>query len=151
MTLAKIVAGKAVVFSPAEDVFFNGLVASYETVTKWSEVERNAIGIYTVAPASPPPQGKMLKSIEVGLVNGKPAEIATYADAPKRTLAKSVIIKRLNDAGKLAAAIALLDQPENLYARERWRSADWSVVNADDPDLIAVLQAIGANVGAITA
>lgn len=71
--------------------------------------------------------------------------------APKlspRLVLKRVIVDRLYAAGKLAAARAALDaQP--LYTRERWNSRD--AIYANDPDTIALLKAIGADVEATLA
>lgn len=76
-------------------------------------------------------------------------EAMEHADNRKRlpqqraTIPKSIIIERLHAAGKLAAAKAALDS--NLLLRERWYAPDRPAVNADDPDTIALLQAIGAD------
>lgn len=93
------------------------------------------------------------------LVNGKlvemtPTKIAAFEAeraAIRRLVPKSLVIKRLHEAGKLVAALEVLDMPANIYARERWRTPDWPSVYFDDPDLVAVLTAIGADVEAITA
>lgn len=62
---------------------------------------------------------------------------------PTRTVLKSVIISRLIDAGKIEAARAALDQDAAAYAR--WWAPDRPAINYDDPDALALLQAIGAD------
>lgn len=61
----------------------------------------------------------------------------------RRLVRKSLIVQRLNDAGKLAAARAALDA--DLYARERWYAPDQPGVYADDAEVLAMLGAIGAD------
>jgi len=70
--------------------------------------------------------------------------IAPYA-APveRRLVAKSVIIARLQAAGKLAAASAAINA--DLYVRERWYAPDRPAIYADDPEALALLTAIGAD------
>jgi hypothetical protein len=68
---------------------------------------------------------------------------------PRRLVVKSTIIRRLNEAGLLAAAIQGLNS--NLYARERWYAPDWPSIYFDDPEALALLSAIGADVQTIMA
>jgi hypothetical protein len=81
----------------------------------------------------------------------------TQADADllisksRRTVRKSTLIRRTHDAGVLPAIMAILDMPANVYAKARWWSPDWPEVYHDDPDMVAILAAIGADVEAITA
>jgi hypothetical protein len=65
------------------------------------------------------------------------ANVPPYHQVPTRT-----IVDRLEAAGKLEAARSALDAA-SLYTRERWNNRQ--VVNADDPDANALLQAIGAD------
>jgi hypothetical protein len=71
------------------------------------------------------------------------ANVPPYHQVPTRT-----IVDRLESAGKLEAARAALDAAP-LYTRERWNNRQ--LVNADDPDAIALLQAIGAEPSVILA
>lgn len=71
------------------------------------------------------------------------------APVSRRAVAKSLIVERLNAAGKLAAARAALDA--DLYARERWYAPDKPAIYADDPEALALLQAIGADPDVILA
>ncbi len=64
----------------------------------------------------------------------------------RRLVRASVIVDRLQAAGKLQAARAALDAAD-LYTRERWNARD--AIYADDPTAIALLQAIGADPCAI--
>jgi hypothetical protein len=88
-----------------------------------------------------------------------PTRIASMADLedvlraanvpPYHRVAKSTIVRRLQEAGKLAEASAALNA--DLYARERWYAPDRPAVNADDPEALALLQAIGADPAVILA
>lgn len=68
---------------------------------------------------------------------------------PPRRVRKSVVIQRLHDAGKLAAASSALNS--DLYARERWYAPDQPAVHADNAEVIGLLKAIGADPVAILA
>jgi hypothetical protein len=76
------------------------------------------------------------------------AAAAAY-QPPRRLVLKSLIITRLHGAGKLVAAKAALDS--DLYARERWYAPDKPAVYADDAEVLALLNAIGADPAAILA
>ena len=72
-----------------------------------------------------------------------------FTAEPNRVLvSKRAIVDRLQAAGKLAAARAALDAAD-LYARERWNTRD--SIYSDDATAIALLGAIGVDVGAILA
>lgn len=79
----------------------------------------------------------------------KAAQLKADHDALPRLVPKSLIIKRLHEAGKLAAASAALNA--NLYLRERWYAPDRPAVYADDPEALALLAAIGADPAVILA
>lgn len=66
-----------------------------------------------------------------------------------RRVRKSIIIKRLHEAGKLAAAKAALDA--DLYARERWYAPDQPSVHADNAEVLSLLRAIGVDAETILA
>jgi len=89
--------------------------------------------------------GKLLDTdgYEVGIHNGM--TLAEYAamPPPRRLVPKSVIIARLQEAGKLAAASAAINV--DLYVRERWYAPDRPAIYADDPEALALLTAIGAD------
>jgi len=65
-----------------------------------------------------------------------------------RLVRKSLIIDRLQAAGKLDAAYNVL-QAAPLYDRQRWETRDSVYFN--DPTMLAALNAIGADVDAIMA
>jgi hypothetical protein len=67
----------------------------------------------------------------------------------RRMVRKSVVQARLIEAGKMNAAYAALTSNSAHYAR--WFAPDHPEVYADDPDAIALLQAIGADPEAILA
>lgn len=66
-----------------------------------------------------------------------------------RTVAKSVIVSRLIEAGKIEAAYAALNANPSAWAR--WVASDRPAINHDDPDAIALLVAIGADPAVILA
>lgn len=70
-------------------------------------------------------------------------------EPPRRLVAKSLIVERLNAAGKLPLVKAALDA--NLYARERWYAADKPAVYVNDPEVLGLLTAIGADPDVILA
>lgn len=94
---------------------------------------------------------RMENGVLVDMTAEEVAALEAERAAIRRLVPKSLVIKRLHEAGKLVAALQVLDLPANIYARERWRTPDWPNVYFDDPDLVAVLTAIGADVEAITA
>lgn len=59
---------------------------------------------------------------------------------PYHRVRKSTIISRLTDE-QLSEAISLM----TVRQQERWRAPDQPAVNADDPETIAILQAVGAD------
>src|SRR5688572_27183807 len=87
---------------------------------------------------------KVLAEDGLSLRPGTPQELA-----PRRLVPKSVIVDRLNAAGKLGAARVALDA--NLYARERWYAPDRPAIYFDDPEALALLAAIGADAETILA
>ena len=68
------------------------------------------------------------------------------AKQPRRLVAKSLIVSRLTDP-QLDRALAAMTTRQ----RERWRSPDHPEVNADDPDVLAILRAIGADLAIVLA
>ena len=62
---------------------------------------------------------------------------------------KSVIIRRLQEAGQLAAAAQALGA--DLYTRERWYSPDQPSIYNDAAEALALLRAIGADPAIILA
>lgn len=67
----------------------------------------------------------------------------------RRKVRKSVVQARLIDAGLMDAAKLALDSNSAYFAR--WFAPDHPEVYADDPDAIALLQAIGADPKSIMA
>jgi hypothetical protein len=83
------------------------------------------------------------------VAKGNVADPADVPIVPRRLVPKSTIIDRLNAAGKLVAASAALNA--NLYTRERWYAPDRPAVYADDPEVLALLAAIGADPAVVLA
>src|SRR6266849_6437830 len=76
------------------------------------------------------------------IADDDPRLLKFQAQVPRLLIAKSVIIDRLQAAGKLNAARKALDAAD-LYTRERWNSR--SMIYADDPTAVALIKAIGAD------
>lgn len=80
------------------------------------------------------------------------AQIIAFFGPPPRTLVrKSTVIRRLHDAGKLAAVMGVLDAPANVYAKARWWSPDWPEIYTDDPEAVAIVSAVGGDAAVILA
>lgn len=62
---------------------------------------------------------------------------------PPPQIAKSVVTARLIAAGKIDAAVAAILSNPSAFAR--WVAPDKPVINADDPEAIAMISAIGAD------
>jgi len=102
-------------------------------------------GVYEVAPTQPNPgPDKIAVEAPPELVKGVWTQQWTEADAPRRTIPKWLVVERLTDA-QLEAAIGML----SLRQSERWRASAFPEIYADDPEMIVVLTAIGADPKAI--
>lgn len=94
------------------------------------------------------PTGDVVFAAVLDWSNGDFQIIATTWVEPdpvpeRRMVRKSLIIERLNTAGKLSAASSALNA--DLYRRERWYASDHSAIYADDAEALALLNAIGAD------
>jgi hypothetical protein len=69
--------------------------------------------------------------------------------APQRTVPKSLVMSRLIEAGRIDDAFTALMADPALFAR--WFSPDRQVVNSNDPDTIAFIEALGEDPDAILA
>lgn len=99
--------------------------------------------IAQVIPADPPPEGKVAVARTVELIDGVPAELLTLEDAPpepRRMVAKSLVTQRVIDAGKIDQAMAMLQMDWAKFAR--WVAPDQPAVYFDDPDAIAMIEAL---------
>ena len=99
--------------------------------------------------------GPYLKTWDAAKLGPRPSEqeLAALAAAfveplARRLIAKSMIVDRLQEVQKLAAARAALDAAD-LYTRERWNTRD--AIYSDDETAIALLTAIGADPAVILA
>lgn len=70
------------------------------------------------------------------------------APEPMRYISKRIVVERLSAAGKLAAAFAALGGPGALQY-ERWSAS--ASVDTENPDVIKLLTAIGADLPTILA
>jgi len=134
-----------------EEIAVGEVIHSYSTVAAWTEGCRNASGLYTIQPPAAAPEGQRIASTDLALVDGLVVEVATYETLPasRRLIAKDVIMARLDAEGLVDAAHAALLRRPVLFGR--WFARDWPEVYADDDDMVAMLDAIGAEVEAITA
>jgi len=93
----------------------------------------------------------------VAFANGKPPAytaidsmdslievLRLYNVPPYHRVFKSTVISRLSDV-QLASASDAFGQLSNMRLRERWYAPDQPSVNADDPDTLNFLAAIGAD------
>lgn len=76
--------------------------------------------------------------------DGKVWQVRETMPMPRRMVRKSTIIARLTDQ-QLEDAMSIL----SLRQAERWRAPDQPAIYFDDPDMVAVLTAIGADVGVV--
>jgi len=90
-----------------------------------------------------PPEGQIVTGSVIELQDGAPVQVPTYGAAPRRLIPKSVVQARADDVGKLGLVMALLLQPENAVYFARWFAPDWPNVYADDPQMLAMLGAVG--------
>lgn len=82
------------------------------------------------------------------VVDGKAVESYEVEDIPtqRREIAKWLIVSRLTDE-QLEHAFSLM----SLRQVERWRAAAFPDIYVDDPEMIAILAAIGADADAVLA
>lgn len=76
---------------------------------------------------------------------------SAWSAAPpaRRTVAKSVVMIRITEKGKMAQAYAMLTaNPENFA---KWFAPDRSVVYCDDPEAVAVVRALDLDPAVILA
>ena len=88
------------------------------------------------------PTGTGNRDYQEYLASGAVAAEYVAPPSPPRYIAKLDIIDRLNAAGKLDASLSALASASTLQ-RARWDNA--VQISADDTDVIAMLQAIGAD------
>lgn len=90
---------------------------------------------------------QILSGPTIGLVGGVPRQLYEVEDAPpaRPRVAKTTVHDRLHAAGKLEAAKAMLEAHAIFFVR--WFSPDprHTYVYSDDPDAIALLNAIDAD------
>lgn len=119
------------------------------TTYKWMNAEHSLIGSDD-GRFFPPADGN-IDYVAVMAWVAAGGRIAEYVAPPAepRLVRKSLIVSRLNDVGKLAAASQALNS--DLYSRERWYAPDQPAVHADNPEVVALLKAIGADLATILA
>ncbi|HLL28965.1 MAG TPA: hypothetical protein VKT73_15115 [Xanthobacteraceae bacterium] len=114
----------------------------------WTDDELAAVGLWRVSTATPPDGYVGAGNQRIEDRSGTPTLVEDWIIAPRRLVQKTVIVDRLQTAGKLNAARAALDAAD-LYTRERWNARD--AIYADDPTALALLQAVGADPNVIMA
>lgn len=108
----------------------------------WSEAD---LAPYDVSLAVPfeVPEGQLLKPLGAETfeeIDGIPHQVLETMDLPRRMVRKSVVLSRLTDQ-QIEAAIGLLTASQ----AERWRASDRPMVYFDDPETVAIVQAVGAD------
>jgi hypothetical protein len=86
------------------------------------------------------PRNRDREAYESWIAAGNTPDPAPAAPPPRRLVPKSLIISRLTDA-QLDAALGAMTNRQ----KERWRASDHPAVYADDPEVIALLLAVGAD------
>lgn len=124
----------------------NPQVSFPEEMTEEAWAEHGGLAVAATEP--PAVDGKVAVEGQPELVDGRWQQSWTLADAPRRRIAKAIIIARLDEGGKLGAAMAALKADDVAFAR--WISPVPDIF-ADDAAAIALLTAIGADVTAILA
>lgn len=85
----------------------------------------------------------------VDAIGGEPTPdevVAIMSPPQRRQISKSVILSRITDQ-QLDAALAAMTNRQ----KERWRSPDVQLVFADDPEIVALVTAIGADPAVVLA
>lgn len=102
------------------------------------------------AERKPIPEGKMaLPGTErFELISGKVWLVCDHADLPveRRMLPKWLVADRLTDT-QLEAAFAIM----SVRQQQRWWAQEFPNIYADDPDMLSVLAAIGADPSVVLA
>lgn len=107
--------------------------------TVWTDLANNPEGRQRCGWAEAPPKPEADPGCEVIWVNGAWAQ-SPLPPPPRRELPKLTVQARLKGLGRLAAAWSALQADPDKFGR--W-FLDGLNVYADDPDLLAMLSAIG--------
>ena len=99
--------------------------------------------VLTDAPSTP---GKVPVEATPSLIGGVWTQQWSEDDAPRRMVAKWLIVERLTDE-QLDRALGLMTNRQ----QERWRAAAFPDVYVDDPEMLAILAAIGADPAVVLA
>lgn len=100
-----------------------------------------AFGAIPVQPSEPPVEaGKQAVEADPVHVGGIWMQGWLLLDLPRRMVPKWLIVERLTDE-QLEAAMGLM----SLRQAERWRAAAFPNIYTDDPEMLAVLAAVGAD------
>lgn len=117
----------------------------------WSAGELEAMGLFVPAHAEDVPAGKQVTSTSVQRVAGVVRYVHVLEDVPsvRRMVRKSTVQARLIEAGLMGVAYAAMTASPVLFAR--WFAPDQPNVYADDPDAVAFIVALGADVATVMA
>lgn len=99
--------------------------------------------IADVVPAGLAPEGQRVVGRTVALVDGVPTELLMLEESPpppRRMIPKSLVTQRVIDAGKIDQAMAMLQMDWAKFAR--WVAPDQPAVYFDDPDTVAMVEAL---------
>lgn len=122
-------------------------------VAKYAEFEtKKEANAHVAAHAERWPDAFVVKAPEGNVadwwVEGRTVTVQPPAP-PRRMIRKSIVEQRLRAAGKMDAAFALLLKSGDAWTR--WYSREHPDVYADDPESLALLEAIGADAETIMA
>lgn len=149
MALAILRSGAPVEIPAGDSVTTDqGVQASYATLQIWSEPERNAFGVYTIAEPGDPPAGKIVVGTSLSISQGQVSRTATLADAPPAPVPQVVsdlqarlALQAAGLFGAVESAIASADTPTKIWYD---RAITWHRDNA-------ILMALGASLGLTSA
>lgn len=126
------------------------LRADYPDVSFPREATDDLMAEYGACPVLPSepetPQGKQAVPADPAYSDGEWRQGWAFEDAPRREVPKWLIVSRLTDQ-QLEDAFALM----SLRQVERWRAAAFPNIHADDPEMLAILSAVGADAETVLA
>jgi hypothetical protein len=97
MAIAQVINGVATELDASKDVVFpDGSYTSQASVAVWTEAQRNAAGLYTIAQAAAPPDGQVYTLLTLTFANNTVTQSGTLGQAP--ALSKNDLLAVAADA-----------------------------------------------------
>jgi len=143
---------RADTLNPWTGEHLNGIAYPANIEQLWADADLGAIGLARPAPFVAPSGQVAVGAASYQLQpDGTIAQVYATQAAPAAapaTIPKSVVVGRIIAAGNNAQGTAYIEVAKqalfaNAAAFARWIAADHPVVNADDPDVIAMVKGIG--------